>query len=57
MQSVKERQPFENCISSDPKPLNPEVEKIKFKLFGIQNVIKERKEMYIPRKFIKLQNK
>lgn len=56
MQSIKEGQPFENCITSDPKPLNPEVKKIKFKLFGIQNVIKE-KRCYIPRKFIKLQNK
>jgi hypothetical protein len=50
MQSIKERQPFENCISSDPKPQNPEVKKIKFKLFGIQNVIKERKEMLYTKK-------
>jgi hypothetical protein len=50
MQSIKEQQPFENCISSDPKPQNPEVKKIKFKLFGIQNVIKERKEMLYTKK-------
>ena len=45
------RATFVNCITSDPKQLNPEVKKIKFKLFSIQNdVIKERKAMLYTKK-------